>query len=206
MKPTQISALETAADSRLCPQVIVTEAIRLLNDEGIEGVSLRRLAARLGIKAPSLYWHFADKSALLAAVIERLFDLGLDSVPPHRHWQDWMRAFGAAMWRSQAATRDFTRLVTTTNLSDEQLDRTMGKLRVVVSQLDLEVEEAMRIQASVQALVLGWSAFANAPYSSKLGQTLDFGRLAMENLDLLIAGETLKLQMPVGASNVTSRT
>jgi TetR/AcrR family tetracycline transcriptional repressor len=178
---------------RLCPDVIVSEAILLLNEEGIEGVSLRRLAARLGIKAPSLYWHFADKSALLAAVIERQFNIGLESVPPHRRWQDWMRAFGVAMWRQQAATRDFSTLVTTTHISDAQLERTMGQLRKVVSQLDLDVEEAMRIQASVQALVLGWAAFANAPYSSKLGEVLPFESLAMENLDLLIAGETLKL-------------
>lgn len=178
---------------RLCPQVIVAEAIRLLNEEGIEGVSLRRLAARLGIKAPSLYWHFPDKSALLAAVLEHLFDIGLDSVPPHRRWQDWMRAFGSVMWQQQAATRDFIRVVTTAHISDAQLDRTMGRVRAAVSQLDLEIEEAMRIQASVQALVLGWAAFSSAPYSSKLGETLDFAPLAMENLELLIAGETLKL-------------
>lgn len=192
MNPVQIDT-RAPAEGRLGPEVIVSEAILLLNEEGIEGVSLRRLAARLGIKAPSLYWHFADKSALLAAVIERLFIIGLESVPPHRRWQDWMRAFGAAMWRQQAATRDFSRVVTTTHISDAQLERTMGQLRTVVSRLDLEVEEAMRIQASVQALVLGWAAFAHAPYAGKLGEVLAFESMAMENLELLIAGETLKL-------------
>lgn len=184
---------DTPPAERLCPRVIVSEAILLLNEEGIEGVSLRRLAGRLGIKAPSLYWHFSDKSALLAAVLERLFDVGLDSVPPHTRWQDWMRAFGSVMWQQQASTRDFFRVVSTAHISDAQLERSMGRVRAIVSNLDLEVEEAMRIQASVQALVLGWAAFANAPYSRKLGETLDFGSLAMENLELLIAGETLKL-------------
>lgn len=192
MTSAQIKS-DTPPAERLCPRVIVSEAILLLNEEGIEGVSLRRLAGRLGIKAPSLYWHFSDKSALLAAVLERLFDAGLDAVPPHTRWQDWMRAFGSVMWQQQASTRDFIRVVSTAHISDAQLERSMGRVRAIVSKLDLEVEEAMRIQASVQALVLGWAAFANAPYARKLGETLDFGPLAMENLDLLIAGETLKL-------------
>jgi hypothetical protein len=97
------------------------------------------------------------------------------------------------MWRQQAATRDFSRLVTTTHISDAQLERTMEQLRVVVSRLDLEVEEAMRIQASVQALVLGWAVFAHAPYAAKLAEVLAFDSVVMESLDLLIAGETLKL-------------
>src|SRR5262245_21552278 len=108
-------------DGRLTPDLIVDESLRLLNEQGLAGVSLRNLARRLGISAPSLYWHFPDKSALLGAVIERLFDAGLDSVPPHRDWQSWMRDFGAAMWKMQSATRDFCGLVTTTNISAEQL-------------------------------------------------------------------------------------
>lgn len=182
-----------SSEGRVTPDAIVSEAIRLLNEAGIDGVSLRPLAARLGIKAPSLYWHFRDKSALLAAIIERIFEEGLRSVPSHRHWQDWMRGFGRAMWDTQATTRDFTRLVTTTLLPDAQLERTLRRISDSMAGIDLEAAEAMRIQSSVQVLVLGWSAFANAPYASKLAEVLDFEALAMENLELLIAGETLKL-------------
>jgi len=181
------------ADSGLTPADIVDAALALLNEEGLDGVSLRRIAQRLGIKAPSLYWHFRDKSALLAAIIEKIFDEGLDSVPPHQEWQGWMRAFGEAMWITQQRTRDFTRLVATTDIGAPQLERTMARIRLALAHLDLEEAEAMRIQSSVQALVLGWSTFANAPYAGRLGATLDFNSLVRENLDLLIAGEAVKL-------------
>jgi AcrR family transcriptional regulator len=46
---------------------IVADARVLLEDEG--AVSMRRLADRLGIRAPSLYKHLADKGALEAALI-----------------------------------------------------------------------------------------------------------------------------------------
>lgn len=185
-------------DGRVTPESIVREAIALLNEEGIDGVSLRRLAARLGIKAPSLYWHFADKSALLAAIVERLFEEALREVPPHRRWQDWMRDFGCAMWQSQGRTRDFIRLVTTTRLPDAHFDRTLQRVRHAMAGLDLQESDAMRIQSSVQALVLGWAAVARGPYASQLAPVLDFERLVRENVDMLIEGEARKLSRGPG--------
>jgi TetR/AcrR family tetracycline transcriptional repressor len=181
------------AEGGLNQKSIVDGAIALLNEEGLEGVSLRRLAQRLGIKAPSLYHHFADKSALLAALVERIFDVGLDSVPPRRHWQDWMRAFGKVMWKAQRETRDLCRLIATTNISEDQLERTLERIQRAIAHLDMDEQEAMRIQSSVQALVLGWSVLSHVPYAEQLGHTLDYEGLVMENLELLIAGESLKL-------------
>lgn len=183
----------TEPDGRVTPETIVSEAIALLNEEGIDGVSLRRLAARLGIKAPSLYWHFADKSALLAAIVERMFEEGLRAVPSHPRWQDWMRDFGRAMWQAQGGTRDFIRLVSTTRLTDTQFDRALQRVRSAMAGLDLEEADAMRIQSSVQALVLGWAVIARGPYAGQLAVMLDFEGLVRENVDMLIAGEASKL-------------
>lgn len=182
------------SETAINQDTIINEALALLNEEGLEGVSLRKLAQRLGIQAPSLYHHFDSKSALLAGIIERIFDEGLDSVPACRHWQDWMRAFGEAMWDVQRKTRDFCPLVSTANIGEEQLARTLGRIRKALADVDMELDEAMRIQSGVQALVLGWSVFAHTPYADRLGRTLDYEALVRENLDLLIAGESLKLE------------
>jgi AcrR family transcriptional regulator len=48
---------------------VVRAARRLLEEEGAEALTMRRLAERLGIKAPSLYKHLPDKAALEAAII-----------------------------------------------------------------------------------------------------------------------------------------
>jgi AcrR family transcriptional regulator len=48
---------------------VVAAGRRLLEEEGKEALTMRRLAERLGIRAPSLYKHLPDKGALEAAII-----------------------------------------------------------------------------------------------------------------------------------------
>lgn len=48
---------------------IVAAARELLEAQGPDGLSMRRVAERVGIRAPSIYKHFPDKEALEAALI-----------------------------------------------------------------------------------------------------------------------------------------
>jgi len=54
---------------------IVGVALDLLEEEGPDGLSMRRLADRIGIRAPSIYKHLPDKQALEAAIISVGFEL-----------------------------------------------------------------------------------------------------------------------------------
>jgi AcrR family transcriptional regulator len=65
---------------------IVAVARELLDEQGYEALSMRNLAERLGIRAPSIYKHFPSKDALEAALISiglgeqaSLFDAALES-------------------------------------------------------------------------------------------------------------------------------
>ena len=51
---------------------IVEAAFRILDEAGLEGITLRKVACSLGIRAPSLYWHFKSKQALIDAVLAKL--------------------------------------------------------------------------------------------------------------------------------------
>jgi AcrR family transcriptional regulator len=56
---------------------IVAASRRILEDEGIDALTMRRLAAEVGIRAPSLYKHFPTKRAVEAALIgEGLVEFG----------------------------------------------------------------------------------------------------------------------------------
>lgn len=49
---------------------VVAAGARLLDAEGVDGVSMRRLAATLGTGPATLYWHVKDKHELLSAILE----------------------------------------------------------------------------------------------------------------------------------------
>ncbi len=50
------------------PQIIVRAGLALLNEIGLEQLTLRRLAVELSIQAPTLYWHFKSKEELIDAM------------------------------------------------------------------------------------------------------------------------------------------
>jgi AcrR family transcriptional regulator len=64
------------SQSELTPRAreIVEAARALLESEGAEALSMRKLADRLGIRAPSIYKHFPNKEAVEAAMISDGFD------------------------------------------------------------------------------------------------------------------------------------
>ena len=55
-------------------QEIVAAARELIEEEGLDALSMRRLADRLGIRAPSIYKHLPDKQALENALISATFE------------------------------------------------------------------------------------------------------------------------------------
>ncbi|PDT15117.1 TetR family transcriptional regulator [Rhizobium sp. J15] len=70
------SAQASRNDPALSLERIVATAVELLDAEGVDGLTMRRLADRLGSGAMSLYWHVENK--------EKVFDLALDSVLEYR--------------------------------------------------------------------------------------------------------------------------
>ncbi|MBG0823729.1 TetR/AcrR family transcriptional regulator [Planomonospora sp. ID91781] len=56
----------------LSEEVIVTAALRLLDERGAEAVSIRGIAAELGVAPNALYTYFPDKAAVLRTLVDRL--------------------------------------------------------------------------------------------------------------------------------------
>jgi TetR/AcrR family transcriptional regulator, tetracycline repressor protein len=65
----------------LSREQIVVAAIRLIDRDGLEGLSMRRLGQELGVGATSLYWHVHSKEVLLALVSDVLYGEMLAEMP-----------------------------------------------------------------------------------------------------------------------------
>lgn len=75
---------------------IVTTARDLADREGLDAVTLRRLATELGVHVTSLYNHVPTLDAIVDGIIELLIsEADLPSSP--RNWEEWVREFVAAI-------------------------------------------------------------------------------------------------------------
>jgi AcrR family transcriptional regulator len=82
-------------------QRIVAQAIAIIDADGLEALSTRRLARELNVRAPSLYNHFATKEEILDAAADAIIaevDLSMFGRDP---WPvalaSWARAYRAAL-------------------------------------------------------------------------------------------------------------
>lgn len=76
--------------SSLTREQIVSEAVRLLDSEGIDALSMRKLAARLESGATSIYWHVANRDELIELIIDEVY--GEFAVPSSDDVADWRPA------------------------------------------------------------------------------------------------------------------
>lgn len=92
---------------------VLDAALALVEEAGIEGLSMRGLGARLGVEAMSLYNHVDSKAALLDGLVERLvLEIKLD-LRPGEPWPETLRRLAAEYRRlALARPRAFTLLAT----------------------------------------------------------------------------------------------
>ena len=86
---------QVASDAGLNRQRVVAEAVRLADREGVDGLSMRRLAGALGAGAMSLYHYVASKEELLDAMIDVVFE-EIELPPDGIDWQSAMRRRAAS--------------------------------------------------------------------------------------------------------------
>lgn len=117
--------------TKLQPNAVIRAALDLLNDVGMDGLTTRKLAERLGVQQPALYWHFKNKRVLLDRLAEAML-VERHTYPLPRAGDDW-RAFliGNAHSFRQAllAYRDGARIHAGTRPSEPQFETVETQLR-----------------------------------------------------------------------------
>jgi AcrR family transcriptional regulator len=86
-----------AARPQLSRDLIVDTALRLLDADGLDGVSMRRVADELGTGPASLYAHVANKEELLDLLLDRVLAEIDVPAPDPANWQEQLRQVGRDM-------------------------------------------------------------------------------------------------------------
>lgn len=98
-EPTRDRRLEQGARSR---ERILDSASRLMANRGYAATSISAISHDCGLPASSIYWHFASKEELVAAVMERGAERWLASMPSFKHFSGTVAERVAAVFANFA--------------------------------------------------------------------------------------------------------
>lgn len=133
--------------------------MRLLDSDGLDGLTVRKLGASLNVQGPALYRHFRSKEALLDAIADRLLAEVTAEPLPDLPWDQQLIAVARRLRVALLAHRDGARVVAGTFTDGPNTAMVGNAIFAVMERAGFPAERA------------GWSLFAISHYT--LGHTIE---------------------------------
>ncbi|MFE3201744.1 TetR/AcrR family transcriptional regulator [Embleya sp. NPDC059237] len=170
---------------QLSREQIVAEAVRLLDTEGLEALSMRRLGTRLGAGATSLYRHVANKDELIELVVDEVY--GELTVPDPGDPANWRAAIGSCAYSVRAMVLRHPWVAAVLGqvglaYLGPNVIRLSERMLAVVEGAGFAVEESDQAMSTVLAYVIGM-ATSEAAYLSMLARSGRTEQELMESLE-----------------------
>ncbi|MFK4100344.1 TetR/AcrR family transcriptional regulator [Streptomyces sp. NPDC019531] len=135
---------------------IVVAALTIARDEGLEALSIRRLADRLGVSRMALYRHISDKDDLLDMVADAIADR--DLAVPEAHdgtWEERLRALARAMRTQLLAYKGLTDLIVTRGNRGSSVLKLTEAILAILDDAGFDAHWAARYYQSVIDVLVG---------------------------------------------------
>jgi AcrR family transcriptional regulator len=154
----------------LAKEDIVRAALDTLDAEGLEGLTLRKVAGRLDVQAPALYWHVRSKQELLDEMgteIWRRISRRMEERPLDEPWREALTAYARIARAELLAHRDGAKMATGTTLTDvEVLRRREPRLAAMMRQ-GFTVRSAAQANVLLHHFVIGFCIEEQAVIQAK---------------------------------------
>jgi TetR/AcrR family tetracycline transcriptional repressor len=161
----QTTELKTVKEP-LTRTTICEAALTIIDKHGLDAVSMRSLAASLGVKAGSLYYHVRGKEDLLAGVGELLYSR-LGPLPQEEEWERQVCTIFLQLEQIVVAHPNAAPLVIS-NLSKSPAARQRARaLTLAVRRSGLDTRTCARLVNNLVALLAGYS-LPSTPVSAVL--------------------------------------
>jgi AcrR family transcriptional regulator len=142
---------------RLSPEAITEAAIGLADAEGLEAVSIRRVAAELDARAMSLYDHFASKRELLDSMNDEVIGEMLASRPLPETWRDAVAATARTMYAAYARHPWAIFVAADRIVPGPNAVKIAKQMARALATLPLEHGDVWQVQGIVNDYVIGYS-------------------------------------------------
>lgn len=137
--------------------LVVRTALDLLDAEGLDGLTLRKIAAALDVKAPALYWHFQNKQQLLDEMATTMARDAVAAQPPSGLcWQDHLRMLATGLRRMLLSRRDGARLFGGTYMTDTSPVEAGEPVLQALVAAGADLRQAVSVSRTLNCYVIGY--------------------------------------------------
>ncbi|MCD1260532.1 TetR/AcrR family transcriptional regulator C-terminal domain-containing protein [Paenibacillus athensensis] len=130
---------------QISEDTILEASWALLGEEGIEKFSLRRLADRLGIQAPSLYWYFKSKQHLYQRLANQVSKIILEEFHADGDWKEQLAVLAATVRNVLRRYPCSTQLMMMTLPHEPDIIRFTNRMLLCVEETPLEQDQKMQV-------------------------------------------------------------
>ncbi|MGN7413053.1 TetR/AcrR family transcriptional regulator C-terminal domain-containing protein [Paenibacillus sp. SAF-068] len=123
---------------------ILETSWELLGEEGIEKFSMRRLADKLGIQAPSLYWYFKSKQTLYQRLANQISKIILDEFHAEGDWKEQMEGLAITIRSVLSRYPCSTQLMMMTLPHEPDMIRFTNRMLLCMESTPLEQEQKLQ--------------------------------------------------------------
>ena len=142
------------------PAIITKERVaavtlRIIDEEGLDAVSIERIASELGVRGPSLYHHFADKAAILTEVARLVLgDLDLDR--PSEDWQEWLIGTSMLLY-DRVLEHPSAAVILLQFLPDASMVPAFGRTARRLTEAGIDPAVQVLLMEGMEKLIWGWA-------------------------------------------------
>jgi TetR/AcrR family tetracycline transcriptional repressor len=137
--------------------VVLDAAIELLDETGLDELTTRKLADRLGVRVGALYWHYANKQALLDAIAEHMLAVASRGLPTSGTWRERVTAFANAHRETMLAHPDGARVIATMSAPGASAMEFLGRLLTTLASAGMASPEREACADVVTSYVNGFT-------------------------------------------------
>jgi len=168
---TEVRPVRPGPRRTLSEQAILDAALALLAELGAERVTIRGIAARVGIAPNAVYTYFPDKAAVLHGLTEQLlgrvhYQAGDSSLP----WRDRVHALARGLRTELLAHPGSVYLLLDNSLDGPNARAIGAKLLTILADADLDPVAAAHASHLINVHVLGSVALENTDQEAAVGQ------------------------------------